>query len=261
MGRFDKFLGNFNIEVADPRVTTPKIKMLLYGMSGTGKTSLAVSASKVEELGPVLYVDLERGTAPAAKYGDLDNMLVVQPASYQQFAELLVKISKSKDMPFQTIVIDTVDRLQELIKVHYQNTKGNDSFAMWAATYDKVIDLVNKIGFDLGLNLICITHESREVSEITKLSLIGPAFEGKQSFRKLPSIFDIIARMTWEDVGDDDNEELVTVMTVRAASELLVKTRFDPMPSMSGNPTMAKIMDWVHEHCEQQGKETEEEDG
>jgi hypothetical protein len=261
MGRFDKFLGNFNIEVADPRVTTPKIKMLLYGMSGTGKTSLAVSASKVEELGPVLYVDLERGTAPAAKYGDLDNMLVVQPASYQQFAELLVKISKSKDMPFQTIVIDTVDRLQELIKFHWKSTKPNDSFAMWDATYEKVIDLVNKISFDLGLNIICITHESRDVNDVSRLSLIGPSFEGKQSLKKLPGIFDIIARMTWEDVGDDDNEELVTVMTVRAASELLVKARFDPIPSMSGNPTMAKIVGWVHEHCEQQGKETEEEDG
>ena len=252
MGKFDSFLKNLNIEVSDPRVTTPKIKMLIYGMSGTGKTSLAVSASKVEELGPVLYIDLERGTAPAAKYGDLDNVLVVQPASYQQFAELLVEISKNKDMPFKTIVIDTVDRLQELIKFHFKNTKPNDSFAMWDATYERIIDLVNKISFDLGLNIICITHEAREVNDISRLSLIGPSFEGRQSLKKLPGIFDIIGRMTWQDVGDDDNEVLVTVMTARSSSEVLAKTRFDPMPSMSGNPTMEKIMGWVHEHCETQ---------
>ena len=253
MGKFDSFLKGIDIEVSDPRITTPKIKMLIYGMSGTGKTSLAVSASKVEELGPVLYIDLERGTAPAAKYGNLDNMLVVQPATYQKFAELLVEISKKKkDMPFKTIVIDTVDRLQELIKFHFKNTKHNDSFAMWDATYERIIDLVNKISFDLGLNIICITHEAREVNDISRLSLIGPSFEGRQSLKKLPGIFDIIGRMTWQDVGDDDNEVLVTVMTARSSSEVLAKTRFDPMPSMSGNPTMEKIMGWVHEHCETQ---------
>lgn len=253
MGKFDAFLKGIDIEVSDPRITTPKIKMLIYGMSGTGKTSLAVSASKVEELGPVLYIDLERGTAPAAKYGNLDNMLVVQPATYQKFAELLVEVSKKKkDMPFKTIVIDTVDRLQELIKFHFKNTKPNDSFAMWDATYERIIDLVNKISFDLGLNIICITHEAREVNDISRLSLIGPSFEGRQSLKKLPGIFDIIGRMTWQDVGDDDNEVLVTVMCARSSSEVLAKTRFDPMPSMSGNPTMEKIMGWVHEHCETQ---------
>lgn len=260
MGKFDKFLNGIDIEVSDPRITTPKIKMLLYGMSGTGKTSLAVSASKVEELGPVLYIDLERGTAPAAKYGDLDNMLVVQPASYQQFAELLVEISKNKDMVFKTIVIDTVDRLQELIKFHFKSTKPNDSFAMWDATYEKIIDLVNKISFDLGLNIICITHEAREVNDVSKLSLIGPSFEGKQSFKKLPGIFDIIGRMTWHDIGDDDNEELITVMTVRSSSEVLAKTRFDPMPSNSGNTTMEKIMGWVHEHCDTKSDKENDDD-
>ena len=93
MGKFDSFLKGIDIEVSDHRTTTPKLKVLLYGPSGTGKTSRASSASKVEELGPVLYVDLERGTAPAAKFGDLDNMLIVQPATYKEFADLLVKVS------------------------------------------------------------------------------------------------------------------------------------------------------------------------
>lgn len=255
MGKFDSFLTGLNIEVSDPRKDTPKLKILIYGPSGTGKTSLASTASTVEELGPVLYIDLERGTAPAAKYGDLDNMLVVQPPSYKEFASLLLKISGAKDKPFKTVIIDTIDRLQELIKVHFTATKPNDSFAMWAATYDRVLDLVNKIAFDLSLNIICITHESREVTETERLSLIGPAFEGKQSFKKLPSIFDLIGRMTWEDVGEDENEQLITVLTVKSSSNILTKTRFDSMPSMIGNPSMMKIMNWVHEHYNTKAKD------
>lgn len=257
MGKFDSFLKGIDIEVSDPRTTTPKLKVLLYGPSGTGKTSLASTASTVEDLGPVLYIDLERGTAPATKYGDLDNMLIVQPATYKEFADLLVKISGAKDKPFKTVVIDTVDRLQELIKLHFAAVNPKDSFAMWAAAYDKVLDLVNKIAFDLSLNIICITHESREVTETERLSLIAPAFEGKQSFKKLPSIFDIIGRMTWEDVGEDGNEQLITVLNVKAPSNILTKTRFDNMPAMIGNPSMSKIMNWVHEHYDIKEKEDE----
>lgn len=256
MGKFDSFLTGLNIEVSDPRKDIPKLKILLYGPSGTGKTSLASTASTVEELSPILYIDLERGTAPTAKYGDLDNMIIVQPASYKEFADLLVKIGGAKDKPFKTVIIDTIDRLQELIKVHFTALNPKDSFAMWAATYDRVLDLVNKIAFDLSLNIICITHESREVTETERLSLIGPAFEGKQSFKKLPSIFDLIGRMTWEDVGDNEEENLVVVLNVKSSSSILTKTRFDNMPPMIGNPTMSKIMKWVHEHYD-----TKAEDG
>ena len=251
MGKFDSFLTGLNIEVSDPRVAIPKLKVLLYGPSGTGKTSLASTASTVEELSPVLYVDLERGTAPAAKFGDLDNLLIVQPATYKEFADLLVKISNAKDKPFNTVVIDTVDRLQELIKLHFAEANPRDSFAMWAAAYDKVLDLVNTIAFDMGLNILCITHESREILETERLSQIAPDFEGKKSFKKLPSIFDLIGRMTWEDVGDDGEEQLIPVLTVKSASSILTKTRFDNMPAMVGNPSFDKIMKWVHEHYEE----------
>lgn len=255
MGKFDSFLKGVNIEISDPRVNTPKLKVLLYGPSGTGKTSLASTASTVEELGPVLYVDLERGTAPAAKYGNLDNMLIVQPATYKEFADLLIKVSNAKDKPFNTVVIDTVDRLQELIKLHFAAANPRDSFAMWAAAYDKVLDLVNTIAFDLGLNILCITHESREIVETERLSQIAPDFEGKKSFKKLPSIFDIIGRTTWEDVGEDGEEKLITVLTVKSASNILTKTRFDNMPPMIGNPSFDKIMGWVHEHYDIKGGE------
>lgn len=184
-------------------------------------------------------------------------MLIVQPATYKKFADLLVKISDEKDNPFKTVVIDTVDRLQELIKLHFAAVNPKDSYAMWAAAYDKVLDLVNTIAFDMGLNIITITHESREIVETERLSQIAPDFEGKKSFKKLPAIFDIIGRMTWEDVGEDGEEQLITVLTVKSASSILTKTRFDNMPALIGNPSFDKIMGWVHEHYDIKEKEDE----
>ena len=84
-----------------------------------------------------------------------------------------------------------------------------------------------------------------------------PDFEGKKSFKKLPAIFDIIGRMTWEDVGEDGEEQLITVLTVKSASSILTKTRFDNMPALIGNPSFDKIMGWVHEHYDIKEKEDE----
>ena len=91
--------------------------------------------------------------------------------------------------------------------------------------------------------------------ETERLSQIAPDFEGKKSFKKLPSIFDLIGRMTWEDVGDNEEENLVVVLNVKSSSSILTKTRFDNMPPMIGNPTMSKIMHWVHEHYDTKAKD------
>lgn len=249
MGKFDNFLDSITVKVADPRQQTPRIKALFYGMSGTGKTSLAASASKVKELGPVLYIDLERGIAPAAKWGELDNMIVVQPADYTEFLEVLSNLDVGEGAVFNTVVIDTVDRLQELIINYWDKTKPNDGFAKWNASYDKVFELINNIAFHGDMNIICVTHETRQVVESTRLSYIGPAFEGQKSGKKLPSIFDIIGRTTWEEIERNGSTELIQALAVRGESSVLRKTRFDTMPDTVGNPTMQKIMDWVHEHC------------
>ena len=55
--------------------------------------------------------------------------------------------------------------------------------------------------------------------ETERLSQIAPDFEGKKSFKKLPAIFDLIGRMTWEDVGEDGEEKLITVLTVKSPVE------------------------------------------
>ena len=82
--------------------------------------------------------------------------------------------------------------------------------------------------------------------------MIGPAFEGKVSPRKIPSDFDVVGYMHWEEI-DEDN--VIPVLVTRTGEDIIVKQRFD-MPDILGEPTMTKITEyykiWKAEYLEKE---------
>lgn len=74
-----------------------KIKALVYGQAGTGKSTLAISSPK-----PLLF-DFDGGVH-RVNYAHLKNVDTVQIASYQDFLDV---INKEDLTPYETFVIDT----------------------------------------------------------------------------------------------------------------------------------------------------------
>lgn len=74
-----------------------KIKGLIYGQPGTGKTTLALSAPK-----PLLF-DFDNGVH-RVNFAHLDGVDTVQVSSYQDFIDVLEKEDLS---PYETFVVDT----------------------------------------------------------------------------------------------------------------------------------------------------------
>ncbi len=66
------------------------------------------------------------------------------------------------------------------------------ALSKWDATYEKIIDLVNKISFRHGPEHLASRMKRSElcVPSVADWAVVC----GKQSFKKLPGIFDIIAR-------------------------------------------------------------------
>lgn len=241
MPDFNKFFGDSTVKIVDPRETTLAFKALIFGLAGTGKTSIAASASKVPEMSPVLYVDFERGIMPAVEHGDLDNMTVVQPDTFMEFKSILNKINNADTLPFRTIVLDTVDKLQERVLEHWDSDAN--PYAKWANAYDQIIMTINAL-VKKDINVICLTHEAREAFESTGILSIAPSFEGKKSIQKLPSVFDILGRLSWEEVSED---EFIPVLTTKTAEDIIVKTRYSNIPSQLGNPTFTKLYKYIDE--------------
>ena len=95
----------------------PYIKAIIYGPSGAGKTTLAVSGHDTPGLGPVLVVDIEEGTISAAHTSAI---VTDKIETKEHIDEVLLgfKHKRPEYQKFNTIVIDTGTRLQMVILDH-----------------------------------------------------------------------------------------------------------------------------------------------
>ncbi len=87
--------------------TKIKLKGLIYGEPGIGKTSVALSAPKP------LLIDFDNGLRRVAKQYQTDS---VQIESYQNLLDILEKEDISN---YETIVIDTLGKMVDRIGVEW----------------------------------------------------------------------------------------------------------------------------------------------
>lgn len=243
MPNFNTLLEEQGLSVSEP-ADLKTFSLLLHGLAGSGKSSLAATASKVDELSPVLYIDFESGTMPLAEWGDLDNIKIVHVSSWPDMLRLyknvLTPLIRKDEFPFKTIVFDTLDKMQELVVDHFGKISA-DGYAKWAAAYDAPLELLSTFLYAPGVNVIAITHTAREVNDVTGETLIAPDFEGKKSGRKFPSLFDFVGYMHWVETEDD---KLVPVLTTQD-QDTVAKKRVKDFPANLGNPSMEKIFGYI----------------
>lgn len=249
MPDFNNYFDKLKVKVVTAEDFDSAQKYLLYGAAGTGKSSLAYSASLVPELCPVLGVDIEHGSMPALKHGDMNNLTILRPNSFTEVKKIINMINEP-DFPFKCVVFDTADKFQEMVLRHWGKISDN-AFEKWTQAYEQLVILMDAIKAK-GITVIAITHVDRVILEGTGEKMIGPAFEGKVSPRKIPSDFDVVGYMHWEEI-DEDN--VIPVLVTRTGEDIIVKQRFD-MPDILGEPTMTKITEyykiWKAEYLEKE---------
>lgn len=84
---FEDTLARLGMTVVNPGQNN-HFNMLIHGVSGVGKTSLAATASQVDDMSPVLYVDFESGTLPVRDWGNPQNITVVHCDKWVDCANL-----------------------------------------------------------------------------------------------------------------------------------------------------------------------------
>ena len=89
----------------------PYFNLLVYGDPGAGKTRLAASAQDHPSTSPVLFLDVEGGTASIRHRGDID---VLQVRNTKQFLDAYNRLEADSGETYKTVVVDSLSELQKL---------------------------------------------------------------------------------------------------------------------------------------------------
>lgn len=244
---FEDTLARLGMTIVNPEQNN-HFNMLIHGVSGVGKTSLAATASQVDDMSPVLYVDFESGTLPVRDWGNPANITVVHCDKWVDCANLCDNIARNlAEFPYKTVVFDTLDKCQELILAHYEAV-SNDTWTKWRAVYDSLLKAISVFLDSTDISFIAITHSARENNEVTGETFIAPSFEGQKSGQRIPALFNFVGYMEWANVDNGDGEEITVPVLYTRKPNVVTKQQSRGFPPAMGNPSMTKIHNYITSH-------------
>jgi len=221
---------------------TFKVKALIYGPPGVGKTKFACEAPN-----PLLLDSDVTGALTLANHPDLAfKTLRKEVKTIQDVLDILEDLHKGKYPDRETIIIDTLSALQQrhLDEVVDKEKRINPQRAAipFQSDYKTNTEAMRKIVTwfrDLDYNLVCIAHETEDRNEMTGRVTTRPLLTPKLS-STMEGTFDVFGYMTAE-----TNSQFVTTRTLQIMPSRLVKakTRIGGLPPLIEEPTMQMLLD------------------
>ena len=184
-----------------------KVSMLLYGVSGTGKTRLLASLANVlvivTEEGMKSTVDLEVDT--------------ISPTSWEEILQIIQYLKthiKGQEVEFgersyKAIGIDSLTALHTLIlkSVLRLNKRELAQLQDWGLAGDRVETVIQAI-LSLPVHFVATALEQIDKDEIIGKVYAAPMIPGKLS-RKIPALFDEVFQLRVEQKQDGSVQRVV----------------------------------------------------
>lgn len=216
------------------------INMLVYGFPGVGKTVLAGSASEVEEMSPVLIIDIEGGTMSLReRYPDVQRVRI---KSWKEMV-LLYNALFDKEIAYRTIVLDSLTEIQkfsmaqimkDVIKKDSSRDPDIPSVREWGKNIEQIRALVR--GFrDLPCHTI-MTGLPKQQQVGTGPARLSPSLPG-QLGNDVPGFMDIVAYMYTKLQQGNIKRFLLTAQT----DTQVAKDRSDSLETVVTEPTMSGL--------------------
>lgn len=230
-----------------------KLKALIYGGAGVGKTTLAASASTCENMSPVLYITVEGGemsiTESLPHLGiDIDKIQFTTFANMAELSKLITWLNTAEH-PFKTVVLDSLTELQAGVVETYAklyiprsetgipNTEADKR--MWQKIYGKATEMLRekcRAFRDLPCHVIFIAHD-KENEETKKIApALMPAFT-KSLEGYLDEVWYLFMRSSKEDEAPTRN--ILTQPTPRVTAK--DRSPGGKLGRVMENPTMRTI--------------------
>lgn len=234
---------------ADEKI--PFLNNLFYGDPGAGKTTLAASAADVEEMSPVILLDVEGGTLSLRKRHP--NVDVVRLTSFNDFNVIGDELRKdfASDSPaYKTVILDSLTEIQKfgmyeimkrvLLKAEETGEERDPdlpSIGEWGKNIEqtrKVIRFFRDLPCHTIFTALAMTERVRG-KETAK-----PSLSGKLS-NEVAGFIDIVGYMYKREVDG----EMKRMLYVEGNELVVAKDRTDVLPPVLESPTMSDIFNII----------------
>lgn len=218
-----------------------QFNMLIYGESGTGKTTLAGSSDAVPEMRKVLIVDIEGGVLSLKeRYPDAE---AVRVKTWEKMQEVYNDLSVGNH-GFNTIIIDSLSEAQKMSmdrimrKLVDQYPEREDTVPQvreWNINIEQTRKFV-RLFRDLPVNTIFTALAREDKHPLRGTIRRKPLLSGKVS-DEVAGFLDIVGYLYTKEV----DEELKRVLLCGSTEDTVAKDRTDKLPLTIENPTMQTI--------------------
>lgn len=161
-----------------------RLKMLIYGESGVGKTTLALT---LPFGGKVALIDMEGGADLYAEAEGIPAFDVVRTKSYQDVMNALSYLNEGKS-PYAAVVVDPISVLWSIIVEAGSKSESAVTQREWGVIKRKMNAVYNLL-VNLPLHVVVIARAKDEYKNDEKIGMKADAEKG------LVFLFDVILRM------------------------------------------------------------------
>ena len=171
-------------------------------------------------------------------YTDIKSLLDIK--------ELYVYL-KNEDHPFETLVIDSISEINEIIKAEMEKTKGHTLQIQDWGELAKILTSSFRMFRDLPMHVIMIAQE-KYVTDDAKIQKIMPSLNGRAA-ETIPYFMDIVGYLH---INDEGERQMITSPN----KKLVTKDR----TGLLGSATSADFSDWIDKISELEIEEEIEEE-
>jgi phage nucleotide-binding protein len=226
-----------------------KVRALIYGDAGVGKTIFACHSPK-----PVLLDADGSGALSLINHPELvmeNDIKVLQVRSFNQMLDVFEAIKRGdpRVADRETVIIDTLSNLaqkhlDEFIAKEMRTNTGRDPVAFQRDYKFNTQAMRQLVGFfmQLDINLVCLAHETADKDELTQIVKLRPELTPKLT-SLMEGIFDVFGYMT-----SDTDDDFVThrALQIMPSRRVKAKTRIGGLPPRVADPIFTHFI-WAKE--------------